>query len=65
LRWDEIDFLTTLHPMAVDASLGSRLAKPSFTTGAIDTAPVLTEQAVAILLPRQFQPFALDCLNVT
>ena len=55
LRRDEFDFLAALHPIAVDASLGGRLAEAPLAVGAIDAATVLAQQAMSILLPRQFQ----------
>ena len=60
LRRDEFDLLAALHPIAVDASLGSRLAEPPLAAGAIDAAAVLAQQAVSILLPRPFQSLGVN-----
>ena len=60
LRRDEFDFLAALHPIAVDASLGGRLAESPLAAGAIDAAAVLAQQAVSILLPCGFQLLAVD-----
>ncbi len=63
MRGDEFDFLTALHPMAVDASLGRGFTEPPLAAGAIDAATVLAQQAMSVLLLCQLQSIGANRLT--